>query len=444
MTILKKVKTSFFRNFSELKKYLSNTIWMVSGKAYFIISSGITSILIARYLKPENFGLISYALSLVAIFSPIVTLGIEQILIREIVKDKEKENKLLGTSFFLQLTGGVVSLLALNLISYIHESSSETRLIIMILSSILIFKSFDVFNYYLQSIAKIKYWSILEGIVFTISMILKLLLIYYQAKVYFFAVAFALEAFLMAIGLIYVYKKILKQNLFLWKIDLSILRKLLRESFPLIVSSVMITIYMKIDQVMIKNILDSSQTGLYAVAVKLSELWYFIPVSLVVATYPSLIKSFENNKRKFGKRFKQMNFSLLALSVVLACFIVFFGEKIIDLLYGKEYIDAVGVFKIYIWATIPVVLGLTSSKWLIINGMQKYSMYSTAVGSITNIILNLLFIPSFGIVGSAFATLISYSVSGFFIYLLFKETRQLFFILISPPSLKISKIKQVG
>lgn len=431
--ILKKIMLNLFKNFSELKKYLHNTMWMVSGKAYFIISSGITSILIARYLRPENFGLISYSLSLVAIFSPAVTLGIEQILIREIVKDKEKENKLLGTSFFLQLTGGIISFFALNLISQIHENSPETKLIILILSSILIFKSFDVFNYYLQSIAKIKYWSILEGAVFTISMILKLVLIYYQANLYSFAVVFAMEAFLMAVGLVYIYKKILKQNFFLWKIDASIVKNLLKESFPLIVSSVMITIYMKIDQIMIKNILDSSQTGLYAVAVKLSELWYFIPFSLVVATYPSLIKSFENNKSKFDKRFKQMNFSLLIMSAFLACFIVFFGEDIVNLLYGKEYADSAGVFKVYIWATIPVVLGLTSSKWLIINGMQKYSMYSTTVGSIANIALNLLLIPNFGIIGSAFATLISYSISGFFIYLLFKETRPLFFLLTKSP-----------
>lgn len=426
-----KLENKYFSNFNDFKKHFLNVFWMFSGKTYFILASGLMSILVARYLKPENFGVINYSLSLIAIFSPLVTLGIEQILIKDLIDEKDIENKLMGSSFLLKLFGSFLAIILLNVLSFVTNQDEITKIIIFILSFTLLFKSLDIINFYLQAFVKIKYFVIIESIVFTISLILKIVFIFYEKNIYYFAFTYLIEAVLIAIGLIFVYKSILKKKFSNWHFDYKKAKDILNKSYPLIISSLMITIYMKIDQIIINNLIGSRETGLYAVAVKLSEMWYFIPVSLVTATFPSLIGTFRTNKDKFNKRFKQLTSSLIIISVAIAILTTIFGEKIIYLLYGGEYLDSVSVFKIYIWAAIPVSLGLTSSKWLVINNLQKYNIHSTVIGSITNIALNFLLIPRFGIVGSAWATLISYSLSGFIIYLFMKETRELFKLLLT-------------
>lgn len=424
----KKIEKKYFSNFGEFNKYSSNILWMFSGKSYFILVSGLMSIFVARYLKPENYGLISYGLSLIAIFSPFITLGLEQILIQDLIKNNNKKNILLGSSFFLKLVGGLLGFLALNSFNLVIHTDKTTQVITFVFSLMFLFKAFDVVNFYLQSKAKIKYYTIIEGIILTISSLLKIILILNNKNTYSFSLVYLLEPILLTLGQILIYKYVLKENLFEWKFDLEEAKKILKKSYPLVISSVMVTIYMKIDQVIIANILGTAKTGLYAVAVKLSEMWYFIPVSFVTATYPSLIGSFQNNKDKFNKRFKQLNLLLLLINLFIAIFISIFGSKIIRILYGAEYLEAVSVLKIYIWASIPISLSLTSHKWLIINKLQKYNMHSTTMGSISNIILNFILIPKWGIIGSAWATLISYTFSGFLAYLFFKETRELFFI----------------
>ena len=425
---LNNLEKKYFSNFSQFKKYFFNIFWMFSGKAYYILASGLMSVFIARYLKPTNFGVISYVLSLIAILSPLITLGLEQVVIKDLVKNKKNENLILGTSFYLKLFGGIIAFLILNLFNIFVNQDPNTKIITFILSFMLILKSFELINFYLQSCVKIKYFVFVESVVFTLILLLKILLILLKKGIYYFAAIYLLETFLISFGLIIIYLFILKKNIFEWQFSFDRAKGLLKRSYPLIISSVMVTIYMKIDQVIIKNMIGAAENGFYAVAVKLSEMWYFIPMSLVIATYPSLIGSFEKNKNKFKKRFRQLNFVLLIVNLLIAILTSLFAENIILFLYGSEYLPAVGVLKIYIWASIAVSLGLTASKWLVINGLQKYNMHSSSIGSITNIILNFILIPKWGINGSAWATLISYSLSGFFTYFFFRETRELFFL----------------
>ncbi|TQD24055.1 flippase [Methanolobus vulcani] len=423
------------------KKYFVNTSWLFFEHIVRLSVALFVSVYVARYLGPDNYGLLNYSISFVGLFSVIATLGLDQIVIRELVKDRSKRDFILGTTFLLKILGAFLVLILLAIGIQFTSNDSFTNLLIFIIAAGTLFQSINVIDFYFQSrvqsrfIVQVKFWSIM-GI-----SLLKIYSIHIEAPLLWFAFLVLVENIILALGFFMIYKSN-GLSVLSWKFDMNLAKLFLKNSWPLIFSSIFVTFYIRIDQVMINEILDSKAVGIYASAVKLSEAWYFVPMIISSSLYPAIIEAKKISEDLYYTRLQQLYDLLAIIAIVIILPVTILSDWIIIVLYGQEYIGAGTVLSIHIWAGLFVFLGVARGKWILAENLQTYTFLYTFLGALSNVILNLYMIPLYGINGAAFATLISQFVSVIVVPFIIKETRTSVFMLIKS-ILLISQIQRL-
>jgi len=425
---------------SGFKKYFINTGWLFFERIIGMAVTFFVGVYVARYLGPANFGLLSYAGSFVGLFSAIATLGLDSILVRELVKDEEKRNELLGTTFVLKIIGSIL-VLTIILIAVRHTNNNNfTNLLIFIIAIGTIFQSFNVIKFYFQARVLSKYTVYAQIFSTIICAVIKLLLIHFNMGLIYFAMVTLLQGVILASGLIVMYIK-QKSSLFAWNMNFGLAKRLLIDSWPLILSGVAISIYMKIDQVMIKNMLDSKAVGNYAIAVKISEVWYFIPMAITNSVFPAIVNAKKISEKLYYERLQKLYDLMTWLAIGIALPIMLLSNNIIYLLFGIQYQEAAGVLQIYIWATVFLFLGVATGKYLVVENYTKILFFRTLIGAVINIFLNIILISKYGIQGAAIATVFSQFIVAFSIMLIPKTRFN--FVLMVKSFLLISSIKRI-
>lgn len=390
------------------QKYLKNTSWMFIGQFSMIISLAV-NIWIARYLGPTNFGTMSYIFAFAGIFAFIANLGISDILIRELVKNPQKKNELLGTAFWILGIGGIIAFLTASTSAIIFESSNLIKILIILYSTIFIWSPVNVISYYFQSTvqAKKNAWAQIFGVI--IVTIFKIFLILTGKGIIWLVFSFALDYIVGT--LLYVYNYF-KSDLHFkdWKFDQSIAKIFLSASMYLTLSAATSYLLLKIDQVMIKFYLTETQVGLYAVAVKLSEIWYFIPGIICASLFPAIINAKSASTEIYTARFKKLYLLLGAIAFLIAAPVAILAPWIIKILYGASYVGSATILQIYVWSGIGFFLGTGINKFLMAENYLKSIFFYNLLAVITNIVLNVILIPRIGLTGAAWSTLISYSI----------------------------------
>lgn len=407
------------------QKYFKNTFWLFLEKVLRLISALVVGVLVARYLGPEDFGLLNYAMSLVSFFITLSALGFDNIIVKKLILYRESKSTILGTAFKLKILTSILLLLVLIIALAKSNNSFELNLIIFVLATSAIFRSFNVIEFYFQAEVQSRFVVFSNIVSLLLVAILKLYLIYINANLLYFAIAFTLDAIIVSIGLLFFYKK---NGLRFrdWSFNKSVAKSLLSESWPLILSGVVITIYMKIDQIMIKEMLGAKENGNYAAAVRISETWYFIPMVICNSLFPAIINSKNRNDGSYKKRLQSLFDLMVLIALFVAIPITFISEDLIFFLYGESYSEAVHVLTIHIWSGVFVTLGLASGKWFINENLQRLTFYRSLLGAVFNVILNLLLIPKFGIRAAALTTLFSQFLAAFLFDILFSKTRHIF------------------
>ncbi len=405
------------------EKYFKNTGWLLFGK----VLSLVVGFLIARYLGPAAFGELSFADAFAAIFAAIGTLGLDSFIIREIIQHPEKRDEILGTSLAMRLAANLI-IIPVSLITYLifhyfsgNPGGNSLAILVSICASAYLFKSFNIIDSYFQSQVNSKYVVWVQNFCLLFSAVIKIALVYWGAPVIYFAWALVLDSALLAVGLIWMYQR-QQMQLQRWTFNWERGKSLLQQSWPLILTAVMISIYMKIDQVMLKS-LGSKEVGIYSSAARISESWYFIPVAIVTSVFPAIIHARKTDIERYQKRLQNLYDLLVGISVPVAILISFSANILIHLLYGEQYAGAGDMLSIHIWSGIFVFLGSASSQYLLAEGYTMISFTRTAVGALVNVLLNLWLIPLYGGWGASVATLIAYGVSTFFV-LVIPQTRQ--------------------
>jgi len=397
-------------------KYFKNTGWLMFGK----ILSMVVGFMIAGYLGAPSFGDLSFASAFTMIVAAVAALGLDSFIIREIINEPHKKDEILGTSLVMRI---VVSIILIPLTvgiyllfhHYADKPGNSLTWIIVILSFASFFKSFNVIDSYFQSQVASKYVVKVQNVCVLLSVVAKVLLVVFHMPVIWFAAALTFDSFSLALGLVYMYHK-RGFSIITWTFSRSRAAMLLKQSFPLILSAVMVSIYMKIDQVMLKDI-GSTEVGIYSVAANISEAWYFIPVAIVTSVFPAIIHARKTDLERYTKRLRNLYDLLVFISLPVAVVISFLGNDIIQIIYKGEYEGAGEMLSIHIWSGIFVFLGSASSQYLLAEGYTMISFQRTAFGALANILLNLWLIPKYGGVGASVATLIACFISTF--YLLF-------------------------
>jgi O-antigen/teichoic acid export membrane protein len=418
------MKLPSIKGFDEeaFNKYLKNTGWLMFGK----VLSLIVNLAITSYLGPILFGDLSFGLSLVAILAAIGGLGLDTFIIREVIQEPSKRDEILGTSLGLRvITNGLLIPIAVGIYLISHNVSSNPgeslTLLIALLAFASFFKSFNVIDSYFQSQIQSKYVVQVQNVSLILTSIFKILIITFSLPLIYIVLAYVMDAIILATGLVIAYQK-RGLKILNWSFNKQRAKLLLKKSSPLILSAVMVTIYMKIDVVMLKSV-GSKAVGIYSSAQNLSEAWYFIPSAIVTSVFPALLNARKTDLIRYQKRLGNLYDLLVYINIPIAIFISFFANDIIHIAYSGKYDGAGLMLSIHIWSGIFVFLGMASSQYLIAEGYTKISFYRTAAGAIANILLNLWLIPKYAGVGASIATLIACFISTFYV-LLIPKTRQ--------------------
>ena len=409
-------------------KYFKNTSWLFAEKIIRMVVGLFVGVWVARYLGPEKFGLLSFAQSFVGLFTIFATLGLDEIVVRELVKNESKKDSLVGTTFWLKLVGAIIVLLLLAFAVNFTSNDYETNIFVFIIASATIFQSFNIVDYYFQSKVMVKYVVYANFICLSFSSILKIVLILNNASLLAFAWAVLFDSIVLAFGLVYFFLKhstFRIYNLIFYK---STAIDLLKTSWPLIFSGAVLMIQARIDQVMIKEMINSVEVGFYSAAIKLIEAFGFIPVMLKISLYPSIINSKKNSAVIYKNRllnFYRLNF-LLFLAVALPIFL--FSEQIVFFLFGYQY-QSVGILlSIMVIRLFFTNMGVARSAYILNENLMKFSLATMTLGTITNITLNYLWIPEYGSKGAIIATIISFFVTTFLVDIFYSKTRKNVFL----------------
>jgi O-antigen/teichoic acid export membrane protein len=402
-------------NHTGFQKYFRNTGWIFVSRIASLIISFIATAVIARNLGPKNYGELNYAISFVGLLSFFYSLGIDNVLYRDILKYPSEKNKYLGSAFVIKIITGILSILLILFSAFFIVKDKISLILIFILSGTLIFNSFQIINYEFQSKVKSKYPSISSTVITLILNVLKILVIFLGKGVIYLSLILLLESILYTISYTYLYKEKIGGNIFEWKFDKKISINLIKDSWPFIFTSIFAMIYTRIDQVFIKHMIDTNSVGLYEPAVRLTEVWYFIPNIIIASFFPAIINAKITSITKYKSRLIKLATLLFVSSLSIALFTTILAPYIIKIIYGNAFTASIIVLQIYIWSNIGTFLNSLISTYLTTENSKKTLFFLNLIPMIINVILNLILIPQHGIVGSAFATLISYSTGPIFI-----------------------------
>jgi len=410
----------------DFRRYFANSSWLMGERILRMTLSVFVGAYVARYLGPDRFGQLNYALSLVGIFTAISMLGLDGIVVRDLVQRPENCYELLGTAFGLKLCGGFVAWCLLALAVLLSPVTNLERTLVLIIGAGLVFQSANVIDFYFQSKVESRYvvrayvWQML------LSCIAKVALIWLRASLVWFAVVSLLDALVLTIMLLFIFFRT-GNRWEQWKFSFKTAGTLLKSSWPLLLSGIAISVYMKIDQVMIRDMLDADAVGQYAAAVRISEAWYFVPMAIVSSLYPAIIRAKQRSEECYHRRLQQLYDVMVWLAVAVALPTTFLSGWVIQILFGSYYKLAGTVLAIHVWAGVFVALGVASGKYLLVNELQKIALLNTAVGAVLNVALNYWLLPRMGVVGAAVATIVSYAVAAYAMMFCWEGSRKNFF-----------------
>jgi O-antigen/teichoic acid export membrane protein len=384
------------------------------GEQFLRIIAGLfVGVWVARYLGPERFGLFSYVLAFTAIFSGIAKLGLDGIMVRELVNFPEKHDKYLGTAFWLKVIGAILVMGLMAVIVPFTSNDSQINLFIFIITAGLIFQSFEVVEFYFQSQVMANIVCICKVVQLALSSAIKIYLVLTEAELIYFVLVTAFDALSLAVSYVIAYRLRKDHPPFHKQFDFSIAKQLLKDSCPLIFSAIVVMVYMRIDQIMIKEMLGEYEVGIYSAAVRLSEAFYFIPMLITASLFPAILNAKNQSDELYKQRLQRLYTFMVWMAIAIALPMTFLSDWLILLLFGQAYQEAGQVLMIHVWAAIFVFMGVAFGKYLLAENFTKIQFQRTLLGALSNVLLNLWLIPIYGVAGAAMATLLAQLIANF-------------------------------
>ncbi len=404
------------------RRYFTNTGWLFFGQFFSLLASFFVGAWLARYLGPSDYGLINYAIAFVGLFAMFANLGVDFILNRELVKEPDKKDQLLGTSFYLKLIGGLLSVLFITLIAFLIDFDPLARLLIILFSSSLIFQATNVITAFFQARVEAKYNVKAQLLAMAITSVLKISFIVFNLPLVYLILVYAFDTLWNGLGLYINYRQ-QGFKVSTWRFQFPLAKSLWYDSWPLMLANTAAFIYLRIDQVMIGHFLDQRAVGWYAAAVKFAEIWYFLPMLICASLFPAIINAKLKSARLYYNRLRNLYVLIVIIALLVAIPTTLLAPWAVPFIFGQEYIPSINILQIYIWSGLGLYLGWAVSQYLIAENLTKKLFIIHLVAMSTNIGLNLYLIPALGLTGAAWTTLFSYLILP--IVVLFKKKKRL-------------------
>lgn len=411
-----------------LLRIVDNIGWLFFDKMLRMGVGLLVGVWVARYLGPEKFGQLNFTTAFVSIFGAIAGLGLNGIVVRDIIRDPSLREETLGTAAVLHMMAGVLAYAFMFVgIIWLRPDDSVVKTLGAILGSILLFKASDVAVYWFESQVQSKYTVWVQNGVFLTFAAIKVSLILSGAPLTAFAFATMGEALAVSL-LMLIMLSVRGIKMRRLKVTLLRARALLKDCWPLLLSGIAIMIYMRIDQIMLGQMVGNESVGIYSAAARISEVWYFIPIAIVASVFPAILEAKKRSEAEYYAKLQNLFDLMVAIGVGVALPMTFLSGFAVDVLFGDTYSDAGVLLAIQIWNAVFVFLGVASEKWFLVENRQFLSLQRTALGAVANISLNLIFIPIYGAIGAAVATVISQMIAAWVFDVIQPVTRRMFFM----------------
>lgn len=403
-------------------KEINNASWMILGRIVQMILSFLVSIVTARFLGPSNYGIINYASAYVAFFTSLCTLGLDSILVKELIENPREQGVAIGTAIFMRGISSTISIaLVVMIVSAVDYGETETIIVAALCAIALIFQSVDTISFWFQSKYESKINTVATLIAYSVTSLYKIVLLVMKKNIRWFAFATSIDAICCAIMLLISYKKYNGPRL---SVSVAKGKNLLSQSYHYILSGMMVAIYGQTDKIMLKQMLDEKSVGYYSLAFSVNSMWVFVLSAVISSLAPTIIRLYNNGEtEQFERKNRQLYALVIYISIFVAILFVLFGRLAVSIVYGEAYAPAGTTLKIIAWYTIFSYLGVARNPWIVCTNNQKYLKYMYLSAAIINIVLNACLIPIFGTSGAALASLITQICTSLILPALIKDMR---------------------
>ena len=406
-----------------LQKIIGNTGWLFFDKGLRLGMGLVVSAWMARYLGPEQFGIFNYALAFVMIFSTLANLGLDGIVVRDIVRDSSCRDETLGSAFVLKFVAGILTLLVtVASITLLRPNDSLTFWMVAVTAAGTVFQAFDTIDVWFQSQVRSKNVVYARSVAFLAMAFLKIALILMHAPLVAFALAGLGEVAIAAAGLVIAYKRN-GQYLRNWSASIPRAKQLLNDSWPLILGGVFLSIHARIDQVMLGQMISQQEVGYFSAATKLIDVLGFVPVIIYSSVAPEITNAKSQGEEIYFDKLAHVYRVMTILFFMTAVPVLLIADWLVVFLYGNEYHAAGKLLALYVIRLFFTNIGMGKALFITNENLFRYAMLTALVGSITNIGLNYLWIPKYMSVGVIWAMIVSFAVSTFVVDLFFTRTR---------------------
>lgn len=399
--------SAYFSQKLGIPNLASNSGWILGGQAVRMSLAFFVGLWVARYLGPEKYGLLNYAIAFVALFSPFTKLGLNGLYVREMTERPQDHGTIAGSIILAQTLAGLLLIpIPLACVLWLRPGEEIVFLLVAINAVAVVLRSPQLFSLWFTANARIKAKTIVEMSAHAFVAGLNILLILNEAPVVAFAITALIQTLLFGLGITAAFQ-VVTRSLKTLHCSLPVILKMLKESYPLILSGAAIMIYMRVDQVMIGQMVGDKEVGIYSSAVKVIELWHFLPMMLSQMLIPVLIRANKKSNADFEAQLqRQYNFMTL-VGYGIALPMTLFADPIIALLYGPNYQGAGSILMVSVWSVVFINLGLQRTSFLTVKRLLHWHPLTIVAAMITNVGLNLVLIPKYGGMGAAVATLVS-------------------------------------
>ncbi|XWX02877.1 flippase [Aggregatilineales bacterium SYSU G02658] len=406
---------AYLQSRPDVRQIVTNAGWLVSDRVIRLVLVLLVSAWVTRYLGAEQYGYLSIAQAILALAIPLLRLGMDTLIVRLLVEGDYAREAVLGTGFVIRL---IAALVALPTVVIFTALAYPHNLVIALIAAMLgvaaLAESFDVIDFWNQSQVAARRTVIARNVAFIVTSGLKVGAILLEQPLEVFGLLYALDTALYVALLVGVYQRS-GGRVASWRWDASLAKTLLTLSAPLIVSGIAVSLYMRIDQLMLSLLLPAGEgeraVGIYSVAVRLSEAWYFVPLAIISSVFPAILQSKRQDEILYRKRVQRL-FNLVTLvGYGFAVPVTLLAPTIVNALFGPEFAEAAPQLAVLAWAGVWIGLGSARTPVLQAERMLEIIMFGTVCGTIVNILLNAALIPRYEGMGCAVATLISYGVS---------------------------------
>ncbi len=402
-------------------RVINNAAWIIGVKVVQSIVALAITMLSARYLGPNNYGLINYASSLIAFVLPLAQLGLRNVLVDQIISHPEREGKTVGTALVMSMFSSLFCIVGcVTFVSVVNAGEEDTLIVCALYSISLFFQMSEMIEYWYQAKLLSKYTSLVSLAAYVIVAVYRVFLLITQKSIYWFAVTNALDFLLISIALLVLYRKLGNDKL---SFSFDLAKELFSTSKYYIVSGMMVTIFGQTDKIMLKLMIDDAATGYYSTAATCAAMSGFVFSAVIDSMRPLILESKRTDEGKFRRNMSRLYSVIIYMGLIQSVLFTLLAKPIVLLLYGEAYSAAIPVLRIVTWYSAFSYMGSVRNIWILAEGKQKHLWKINLSGAVLNVIGNYVLIPRLGASGAAIAFVATQFFTNFVLCLIMQPIR---------------------